>query len=161
MRTVLSLLLSTLVIAGCSSHQAVTNAPTPSPTTTSVSRAPVSTPAGGISSTGGAAVADYPSPAGVIAALALKGERCANPSDEPLSSSDLEYVEKATGCTIDGEKVDVAWFKSAAQRGQYLQIGLKGAGAYPHFVLGTTWAVATLTKATADKIAIAIGGRVY
>jgi hypothetical protein len=61
-------------------------------------------------------------------------------------------------CTIKGEEVVVAIFTNAEQRATYETIGEEGRGAYPHWVLGTTWAIATLTRATADRIVATIGG---
>jgi hypothetical protein len=104
---------------------------------------------------------DYGSPTEVIAAIARKGVSCVSPTAEQIGPQDRTYVEKVSGCDIAGERVAIAWFATAQQRGQYLRIGLQGTGAYPHFVLGSTWAVATLTRATAQKISDAIGGKVY
>ena len=60
-------------------------------------------------------------------------------------------------CTINGERVVVATSGTADQRATYMAIGEQESGAYPHYVLGTTWAVATLTRAIADEIAGALG----
>jgi hypothetical protein len=93
--------------------------------------------------------------------LKTKGITCVSPQKVAVTEQDRTYLAKATTCKIGSELVAVASFESASQRGQYLAIGQAGTGAYPHFVLGTTWAVATLTKATADQIAKAVGGTVH
>jgi hypothetical protein len=150
-----------ILVSACSkSHSAadrstVVSSPT-SVTTTSAT--PASTSSG---SSTALAARDYASPDAVIAALAAKGVVCASPAAQQVTEEDRAYPEKATECTIGTERVAVAWFSSAAQRGTYQQIGARGGGAYPHFVLGTTWAVATLTSDTAQEIAAAIGGKIY
>ena len=105
--------------------------------------------------------ADYASPADVIAALGARGVECSGPVPLTVGTAEAAYLEAATTCEIGGERVVVASFANAAQRAQYETIGLEGRGAYPHFVLGSTWAVATFTRAKADAIASAIGGTAH
>jgi hypothetical protein len=99
---------------------------------------------------------DYASPSVVATALG-----CGQFEAQDLSPSDESYADQAGQCTLDGEQVAIVTFAKASQRAAYETIGETGSGAYPHWVLGTTWAVATLTRATADAIASMIGGAVH
>jgi hypothetical protein len=105
-----------------------------------------------------AEVRDYEAPRQVIAALRRAGMPCANRTDVPGSGS---YYAAAAECTVDGQKVAIVTFSQPEQRAEYMRIGEAGGGAYPHYVLGTTWAVATLTARKAHRIADALGGRAY
>ena len=91
-------------------------------------------------------------------ALRAKGVDCTNPTPIALTDADRKYIEIATQCAIDSELVTVGTFASAQQRATYETIGEQGRGAYPHWVIGTTWAVGTLTRAKAEQVAAAIGG---
>jgi hypothetical protein len=143
-----SIVFTVSACSGGSGHPSAVQSSSLSSTTT----APQST------TTSSIPVADYASAAEVVQALGAKGLACKSETPLSLSESDLSYVQTATMCTIDGEDVVIATFKSARQRATYETIGEQGRGAYPHWVLGTTWAIATLTRATADRIAAAIGG---
>jgi hypothetical protein len=104
---------------------------------------------------------DFPDPAAVTQALAQKGVACENATPVSLTDADRTYVQTATTCTVDGEQVVVATFGNAQERATYETIGESGRGAYPHWVLRTTWAVATFKRATADRIAAVIGGTAH
>lgn len=103
-------------------------------------------------------VVGYSTPDEVITALGAKGVDCKNPTPIALTDADRKYVEIATECSIDGELVSVGTFAGPQQRASYEAGGEQGNGGYPHWALGATWAVATLTRAKAEQIAAAIGG---
>lgn len=152
-----------LAIAGCSGSDGPSDGGTSydgSYTSRTLSSAPSSAPSA-LSSAAAPSAADYPDPGTVIEALAQHGVACSSVERIQVGDRDRSYLDQASTCSIDGEKVVVASFSQAEQRAEYLRIGQAGTGAYPHFTLGTNWAVATLTAATAQAIADAIGGRVY
>jgi hypothetical protein len=153
-----------LTIAGCSGSDGPSDHGTRydgSYTSLTLSAAPSGAPGAVSSSAAAPSVADYSDPEAVIEALAQNGVDCSSAVKIQVGDRDRSYLDQASTCVIDGEKVAVASFSQAEQRAEYLRIGQTGSGAYPHFAIGTNWAVATLTSATAQAIADAIGGRVY
>ena len=129
-----------------------------SPTTPPAASTPA--PSSPAASTATALLADFGTPDEVIAALSAAGTACGSVRSIQLGPNDT-YLAAASTCSIGAETVAVASFTSAEQRAEYLSIGMAHTGAYPHFVMGTTWAVATLTVNTAQTVAAAIGGDVY
>ncbi len=67
------------------------------------------------------------------------------------------YTREDGRCSIGDEEVNVVTFDGAAQRDQYLQVAKQFGGIY---VTGETWAVATETQGTADKVKAALGGEI-
>jgi hypothetical protein len=142
------------LVAACSSSSGSVDDPVVTEPGTSA-QSSASAPATPKSSSSGG-TEDYASPSAVATALGCHGFET-----QDLSPSDESYADQAGQCTLNGEQVAIVTFAKASQRGTYETIGETGGGAYPHWVLGTTWAVATLTRATADAIASMIGGTAH
>jgi hypothetical protein len=92
------------------------------------------------------------SPSAVAAALGCTKFQSAD------ASKDQSYADEVGTCVVGSETVAIVTFASAAQRAEYMRIGEAGTGAYPHYVLGDVWAVATLTSATASTVQGKLGG---
>lgn len=105
---------------------------------------------GPAAATAGPTSADFATPQDVIAAMEENGLPC----EEPQSGT-YEGVSQAASCIVGGsEDVVILRFATPAEKQDYLD----NKDELASVVLGEDWAVQTVLRETADKVAAALGG---